>query len=761
MPHFFKSLRRRKLEREGLASSKIRPKSSETISYYINSSKIVTGIIFALLWFFFALVLVLPSIDGKSKFYLVLDQQAPKTIYSDFNFSYLDALATNKQKELASSSVPLIYQIDDTVSENNIEEIYKVFKNFPDSSDEVNLKPIKETFDISDDTIPILEQFENDRKRLELFRSKLSGIIYKGIISNDDLANIQDPNTTEICIINKNKLLRNPIPAVLLSTPKDAAKQLSNLVSVDYVHQSRDLLKKAIFNITIKLFKPNLVYDKSLTDVEIQFISSSEKNDVYQEVKKGDTIIRKGEKIDASILEKFEAYETERAKRNIYANFLENFSYNLAISFILLIITIVYFYSIHKKTIFDNQKMGTTVFVLISSLISVYFSLKFFNLLSSEFNIPSSLSTCIIPLALPSILLTLFIGIRGAVFASVIVSIIAAIKVDNYYAIIVGIALGCFTSLAVINSRNYKHLFIRSVTAILLTLIPSELLCFFQPIINNTNTFLPIIALCIINAISTGILALAVLFLVESLFQVSTDMNLIALCDYNHPLLKRLQVEAPGTYHHSLMVATLAERAAIDVDLNPVKARACALFHDIGKLLRPEYFTENNASTETLHSNIKPGISSMIILNHVKDGITLAIKYKLGGLIIDAIEQHHGDDLVYYFYQKALEENAKNGGTKVTESEFRYPGPKPIDKEITIVSLADSCEAASRSIEKPTASKIETLVWEIIRRKIREGQLDNSELGLGELAKARISFTKTLTSMLHARISYQISDKKR
>lgn len=760
MSYLFKSFRRRKLEKEGLASSKHRPKSSETIGYYINSSKIVTGIIFIILWFFFALVLVLPSIDGKSEFYLVRDQQAPKTIYADFSFSYLDTVETNKQKELASYSAPLVYQLDDVASEHNIDEIYNVFKKFPNISDKDQLTKIQELYDISNDTVPVLEQFKADNKRLELFRSKLSGIIYKGIISYEDISNIQDPDATEIRIINKNKHLRSPIPAILLSTPKDAAKQLSDAVSIDYIYQSRDLLRNAIFNVAMKLINPNLFFDKSLTDVEIQFINSSEKHDIYQEINKGDVIIKKGEKIDAQILEKFQAYESERSKKNIYANFLENFSYNLALSFVLLIITVVYFYSIHKQVVFDNQKMGTTVFVLIISLIAVYFSLKFFNLLSSEFNITSTLSTCIIPLALPPILMTIFIGIRGATFSCIMVSLIAAIKVDNYYAIIIGMALGCFTSLAVTNSRNYKHLFIKSIIVIFLTLIPAELLCFFQPIINNVDTLLlPLFLLCTINAVGTGILALAMLFLIESLFKVNTNMNLLSLCDYNHPLLKRLQMEAPGTYHHSLMVATLAERAAIDLNLNPVKARACALFHDIGKLLRPEYFTENNPAADTLHANFKPGISTMIILNHVKDGITLAIKYKLGGLIIDAIEQHHGNDLVYFFYRKAVEESTKNRGTTVTENEFRYPGPEPISKEVTILCMADSCEAASRSMEKPTSTKIETLVWEIIRKKIKEGLLDNSELTLGELAKARVSFTKTLTSMLHSRIRYPANEE--
>ena len=246
----------------------------------------------------------------------------------------------------------------------------------------------------------------------------------------------------------------------------------------------------------------------------------------------------------------------------------------------------------------------------------------------------------------------------------------------------------------------------------------------------------------------TAILAQLALFVIEFLFDVSTTMSLLIYSDFNHPLLKRLQFEAPGTYHHSLVVSTLAEAAAKEIGANPIKARVCALFHDVGKLSHPDYFTENN-NGESKHKDLMPKISALIILNHVKEGLELARKYKLKKLMRDAIQQHHGTDLVYFFYKMA-----KDSGEQVDEHDFRYQGPTPQTKEIAILSLADACEAASRSLQKPSHGKIEELVTEIIFKRMRDHQLDAANLTFRELTVIKDSFVKTLTSMLHARVAY-------
>ena len=225
-------------------------------------------------------------------------------------------------------------------------------------------------------------------------------------------------------------------------------------------------------------------------------------------------------------------------------------------------------------------------------------------------------------------------------------------------------------------------------------------------------------------------------------------MSLNLYSDYNHPLLKEMQLKAPGTYHHSLIVSLLAESAAEAIGADPVCARVSALFHDVGKLSHPEYFTENS-NGEDKHKDLSPKFSAMVITNHIREGMELARKYKLKRPIREAIEQHHGTDLVYYFYKQA-----KDSGECISEHDFRYPGPCPRRKETAILSLADACEAASRSLEKPTHARICELVNTIFQKRLRDGQLDECSMTFRELSVIRESFTKTLTSMLHARVAY-------
>lgn len=755
----FKSIKRRRLEKEGLAVPSTRINSKDTVGYYLDKSKIIGFLIFLILWFFCALILVIPYSNKSSEFYLVKDQLAPKTIYAEFNFNYLNTIATEKKREQSISSVPLIYKIDDVSSENMMAQLEGILTEISKADNSGTVSYLTSKYNISEKSIPLIFRIKADKKKLELLKNKLSNIVYSGIIDRREVINSANPSILEIRIINKNDHIRTPQLISIIPTPEEAAMEFAESVSQDYSSKSSVLLKEAIYKIALVVIKPNLTLDKALTELERQIISSSEKNDVYEYVLKGEQLIRKGEKVTPALLERFKAYEYAKSQQNLYLDFWKNFSYKLVVSFILIVITFVYFYIMHKEIIFSNYKMGIVATAIILSLFAIYFSLKGFSILCSEYIIPNNFITCVIPLGITPILLSVLIGLRGATFSSLLVSLVVAVKIDNYYAVILGMALACFTSLAVYKSKNYKQFFIRSVIIIPLVLIPAESLCLIRFIINEPNEIYTIVFLSLANGVVSGILSLAVLFIIESAFQVSTNMNLLSLCDYNHPLLRRLQIEAPGTYHHSLVVATLAEQAANEIGANPIIARVCALFHDIGKLSRPEYFSENNPEGSNLHNVLRPSISSMIIMNHIKDGINLAIKYKLSSIIRDAIEQHHGADLVYFFYKRAIEENSAVEGATVTEEEYRYPGPKPIEKEIVLVSLADACEAASRSLEKPTASKIETLVWEIIRKKLKDGQLDDAKLSLNDLAKAKISFIKTLNSMLHSRISYPVDEE--
>ena len=746
---FKKSKKRKKLEKEGLASSKTRLKQDQTLGHAINKSKFISIIILALVWAFSATLLIVPDKE-KYNYYLVENQLAPKTIYSNFDFVYLDKSATKLKQEETRKNVPLIFEIDTEKCTESLKKAKEIFTLLVSEKENAKEK-LKEKLALIDKTpIPAIAlKINQNSTDLE---AKLSSILYKGILPQNLIETYSNENI-EISIINKTKQhYREAQPINKILTPAKAAKKFAVTVASYYTPQNRKHLKEIIYNLSLHFIEPNLTFNKKLTTLEQDIASSSTKNNVYKEVQKGDIIISNGEKVTTITLDKLQAYEKEKTNREIYSDFWDNFFYNIIISFMIVAVTGLYFYYLYPKIFNSNQKMGITATVIIISIIGIYFSDKVFQLIASEYNLPVYLKTCLLPLGLTAVLLSVLTGVRTATFSSLLVALVAAIKLDNSFIVILGMAISCVAGYIVHNSKNYKKYFIKTVISVSIIYIIVEFFGLSKFLMHAPNSIIWIFVLSIINGLVTGVLALAMLFILESLFQISTDMNLLSLCDYNHPLLKRLQLEAPGTYHHSLIVATLAEQAANAIGANPLRARVYALFHDIGKLAKPEYFTENNPDSSSRHFVLKPALSSMVILNHVKEGVSLALKYKLSSRIRDAIEQHHGTDLVHYFYRRALEES--NDRNTVSEAEYRYQGPQPKEKEIVLVSIADACEAASRSLAKPTPSKIETLVWEIIRKRVREGQLDNADLTFMELAKARESITKTLNSMLHSRVSY-------
>ncbi|HEX5177041.1 MAG TPA: HDIG domain-containing protein, partial [Chthoniobacteraceae bacterium] len=268
------------------------------------------------------------------------------------------------------------------------------------------------------------------------------------------------------------------------------------------------------------------------------------------------------------------------------------------------------------------------------------------------------------------------------------------------------------------------------------------------------------------HAIVTAFIVGGALPVLESMFRITTDISWLELADLNHPLLKRMTIEAPGTYHHSLVVANLAEAAAESVGANATMARVGSYFHDIGKLVKPEYFTENMRRDRNPHDELAPTMSALIIIAHVKEGVDLALKHNLNQEIIDVIQQHHGTSLVYFFYKRALQqqEDARAGGKimnireedipEVREESFRYSGPRPQTRECAIISLADSIESASRSLERVTPQKIDQLISGIVEKRIVDGQLKECDLTMREIEIISESFKYTLQSMLHSRVAY-------
>jgi putative nucleotidyltransferase with HDIG domain len=277
-------------------------------------------------------------------------------------------------------------------------------------------------------------------------------------------------------------------------------------------------------------------------------------------------------------------------------------------------------------------------------------------------------------------------------------------------------------------------------------------------------------AAAVFSGVGAAFLVSAILPVIEGIFRVTTSITWLELADLNHPLLKRMTLEAPGTYHHSLIVAQLAEAAAESVGANAEMVRVASYFHDIGKLVKPEYFVENARHGRDAHEGLAPTMSALVIIAHVKEGVDLALQHRLNREIIDVIQQHHGTSLVYYFYRKALaqQEEARKRLDKVHEEDlpevreesFRYPGPRPQSRESAIISLADTVESASRCLEKVTPAKIDQLVDELFQRRLIEGQLRECELTMCELEEVAESFKRTLRSMMHSRIAYPKAQEK-
>jgi hypothetical protein len=254
------------------------------------------------------------------------------------------------------------------------------------------------------------------------------------------------------------------------------------------------------------------------------------------------------------------------------------------------------------------------------------------------------------------------------------------------------------------------------------------------------------------SGIFVGLLVSGLLPLFEQTFKVVTDISLLEYSDLNRPLLKNLMLSAPGTYHHSIMIGTLAESAAESIGVNPLLARVAAYYHDIGKMKKPEYFVENQSKGENRHDRLTPSMSSLIIASHIKDGMDLAKEQKLPTRITDILQQHHGTSLMTFFYNKARE--AADESTPVREDDYRYPGPKPQTREAAIVMLADTVEAASRVLDNPTPQRIGALVEKLTNKIYNDGQLSECDLTFKELTLIGKSFTKLLAGIYHYRIDY-------
>lgn len=366
----------------------------------------------------------------------------------------------------------------------------------------------------------------------------------------------------------------------------------------------------------------------------------------------------------------------------------------------------------------------------------------------SRFYIPF----CIIPMLVTILFNQLELSLLITLATSVVIASIAG---NHLHLGVLFFVSGLASSILVLNARR-RITIIRA--GFIIGILQVALLFFVDRFwIAPPQIYLVSYLIIFINGLSSSVIVLGILPVFEYLFKTVTNISLLELADFQHPLLQRLILEAPGTYHHSLIVGNLSDAACSVVGANALLARIGAYYHDIGKLQKPDYFSENQRINESKHDIISPTMSKLVIINHVKDGVELARKCRLNPRIVDFIQLHHGDSLVYYFYRRALESLEED--QEIKEEGFRYPGPKPNTKETAIVLLADSVEAATRALKDPTPTKIEEIVHKVINNKFIDGQLDECELTLKDLEKISAVFIRILSGIYHVRITYPEESK--
>ena len=509
---------------------------------------------------------------------------------------------------------------------------------------------------------------------------------------------------------------------------------LNNLVS--NVSKRQVSVIKAVLE---QVIVPNLVVDEFATEIA--------RKNAQNSVKPYEVVFQKGDKI------LFEGEPVTRLKRDA----LRQAGYNVyelnwtGLAAIYIIVFIGTFLFLCYMKFFEKEFLEPK-YLAVSAFLTLF--LAFIGVI-----LPTGFSPYVIPIPAFLILMSIFTKPRIAFVATVILLSIMSIGYQyNIQYLVAFLVLSLFSVIAISQIRYAERVdVIKTGFNIGLAglLIVFSIYILEKCLIEVDNVLL--IKNCsfiLLNGIFSAIIESGLMPLLESMFKIITPYGLAELGDHNQKLLKRLQMDAPGTYHHSLMVSNLCEAAAEAIGADPILARVGALYHDIGKLKRPLFFVENQSYflIENPHNKFTPRISKMIITAHPKDGIEIAKEYRLPQVVQNFIIQHHGEGLASYFYNQAVQEE---GVENVKEEQFRYPGPKPNTKETAILMIADAVESAVRSLKNPTPEEIENMINKIIVERLNDGQLSDSPLTLKDIKTIAATFSRILRGMQHNRIKYQ------
>jgi len=573
--------------------------------------------------------------------------------------------------------------------------------------------------------------------------------------------------------------LGEPLPLIQVTAPGESAitprRIQSQEEALSYLRltlATEDIprsAQSALFRLLRHGVTPNLVFDRDATAARQRALLANLKP-VRVEVARGEPIIEPDTRVSPEQYEMLMAHRHALRESGTGEHDDRMQLFGRVLLVLAMVLASVFYVRLEDRETFQsNGRLGLLALVVILNiaLVRLVFSLAEMDFFAANSDWASTLPY-IAPSAFAPLILAILIDAGSAIFMALFISIFTGLIYGNRLDLLVVTFLASTVAIFSCQDVRRRSRVVRAAGFGGLAIALFALLVGFAGQL-PAATLLKQFGVGLASGVTTGILVVGLLPIFETLFKRTTNITLLELTDYNHPLLRKMQFEAPGTYHHSLMVAQLSETACTAIGANGLLARVCALYHDIGKTVMPEYFIENQRGGENPHDENNPSLSALIIKSHVKEGVDIARKHHLPRPIIDVIREHHGTSLIRYFYYRERERSNNTAAAaaaantpplpgiapaEVAESTYRYDGPLPRTKESAVISLADGIEAASRSLRQLTPQRINELIDTIISERVETGQLDESSLTFSELSIVKESFSHTMINMLHSRVEY-------
>jgi putative nucleotidyltransferase with HDIG domain len=680
-----------------------------------------------------AMAVVLTVYDYDADLATTLTQNVDRAL-ADLR-AVIETENTNNRQESATSS-----ELEETTGENSKtslhEQIWAKRKEFEE----------KIGFRVSKGAFRALEKEAFSQKIANLINKILAEILKNGVVTNKEI--LLKEMDKGIILRNVDTKEERGVRNLEQFYGLDQAKTRARSIGQPYLKDIDYTVKNLIIDFVQELIHPNITLNKNETQ-ERKKSAAADIMPVLHKIKSGEMLLREGERVTEVQLLKLETLEAQTKTEQILLS-----SLGAAMLMLCLVITT---YILHINRHIHLASNHNKNLLLIASVTLMFFLLAVMSASFSEMvtqNSPYPITATSVyfgvPLASGAMIICLVLGLTVAIPVAVVMAVCFAVIFQNSFEIFLYFLINSTMAAYWIRDCRERKVFIKAGMKIgLLNIILATAIDFYMVEFSGIGLLWDW-AFAFLGGIGAGIVTAGIVPLVEMIFDYKTDITLLELANLDRPILRRLMIEAPGTYHHSVVVGTLVEAAASETGANPLLAKVCGYYHDIGKMKKPLYFIENQRG-KNKHDKLAPSMSSLILIAHVKDGVEIAKKNKLGQVIIDTIKQHHGTSLIKYFYGKAKQ---LKGEDAVKIDDFRYPGPKPQTREAGLVMLADAVEAASRTLENPTPSRIQGLVQNLINQIFSDGQLDACELTLKDLHNIAKSFNKILTGIHHHRIEY-------